>query len=107
MSITFALIITSCTYDSAYCVQQKTYYPTEQECGVASAKVAERVSEKKPKAKVIYFCLEQDVPTAAPVEHPASAPVEPPEVDSAVGAVAPPFASVSIAARAWEFLHSQ
>jgi hypothetical protein len=99
MSITFALIITSCTYDSAYCVQQKNYFPTEQECGVASAKVASRLAIEKPKAKVIYFCLEQDVPT-----YPASAPVEPAEVDSAVAAVAPPFASVSIAARAWEFL---
>lgn len=102
MSITFALIVTSCTFDSAYCVQQKNYFPTEQECGVASARVAERLATEKPKAKVIYFCLEQDVPT-----YPASAPVESSEVDSAMGAVAPPFASRSIAQAAWDFLHSQ
>lgn len=111
MSITFALIVTSCTFDSVYCVQQKTYYHTQQECGVASAKVAERLAIEKPKAKVIYFCLEQDVPTAPTPEAsllgagPATGlPVEPSEVDSAVAAVAPPFASASIAARAWDFL---
>ena len=100
MGITFALIVTSCTFDSAYCVQQKTYYPTEQECGVASYQVAKRLETEKPKAKVIYFCLEQDVPLSTDT-------VGPSEVDSAVAAVAPPFASLSIAARAWEFLHSQ
>ena len=102
MSLTFALIITSCTYDSAYCVQQKTYYPTEQECGVAVSRLEDKLDTVKPKAKVIYFCLEQDVPI-----YPASAPVEPSEVDSAVAAVAPPFASRSIAQEAWDFLHSQ
>jgi len=103
MSLTFALIITSCTYDSVYCVQQKTYYPTELECGVAATAVASRIEREKPKAKVIYFCLEQDIPV-----YPSTERVESPaEVDSAMGAVAPPFASVSTAARAWEFLRSQ
>jgi hypothetical protein len=112
MSITFALIVTSCTYDSVYCVQQKTYYHTQQECGVAVSRLEDKLEIVKPKAKVNYFCLEQDVPTAPNsaasqrgVE--ASRQLEPSEVDSAVAAVAPPFASRSIAQAAWDFLHSQ
>lgn len=66
MSLTFALIITSCTFNHTYCVQYKTYHPTEQECGVASASVKARLVELKPKAKVIYFCIEQEAPLTGP-----------------------------------------
>ena len=68
----WALIVTSCTFNHTYCVQQKTYYPTEQECGVASSTVADRLEGLKPKAKVIYFCIEQETPLTGP--DPASPP---------------------------------
>jgi len=95
MSAIFALIVTSCTFGSEYCVQQKTYYRTEQECGAASDRVAQRVAVEKPKAKVIYFCLEQDLPTSQ-----ASAGASPAEVDLALPALQP------TARAAWGFLRS-
>ena len=60
MSIIYALIITSCTANHEECWQRKTYFPTEQECGVASDRVREKLEVLKPKANVIYFCLRQD-----------------------------------------------
>jgi len=39
----------------------KTYYPTEQECGVGAKVLRARLEEEKPPAKVIYYCQEQAI----------------------------------------------
>jgi len=62
--MSWALIVISCAYGADTCKDwAKTYYPTEQECGVGARVLRTRLEEEKPPAKVIYYCQEQDVIT--------------------------------------------
>lgn len=73
MSMMFALIVTTCTFNHEYCVQKKVYYPTEEQCNVASAGVEARVAELRPTVRVVQFCIEQEAPRVGPA--PASPPI--------------------------------
>jgi hypothetical protein len=55
----YALIVISCVWGDP-CVAQKTYYPSEWECGAAADEVRRRLAEELPPAKVTYFCQEQE-----------------------------------------------
>ena len=55
----FALIIISCGHGDDRCTTAKTYYPTEEDCGVAAKRVKERLERDKPAARVVYYCQEQ------------------------------------------------